>query len=235
MDSPLLDNAELDDLSSRFVETLLLDDCVIDAEKCRKLSRKLWRSVSDKDALNAATSLLAPGVIYESRHTDAFAVLFFSFLDAASPAAVARLFRTVWSRYGIHTYDDQSIDDIKEALSWLCENARNHLMNHKERKVLEKLSSTNSINIYRGEPIWKDVKNENITGMSWTLSQDVANHYTYAEGHDNGWLVSGTIQPKYALAIFLDRDESEIIIDPRVVNISSVTQGTASHFPKSFW
>ncbi len=218
--------------ATEFIEILEREGCIMNPAQCRKLAKDIWKNAPDKIAISAATSLLAPGVVHESMHAAIFNLLHFYFGDFVSSAAVTKIFRLVWSRYGFFTVDEESINVMKGTVMNLRKKAPAILMTHKERKLLTELPS--KISIYRGEPVWTDI-DAGVTGMSWTLSRDVANYYTHANGHDNGWLISGTVMTQDILAIFLDREEKEIIVDPRRVCITNVDQGTANHFPQKYW
>ena len=87
---------------------------------------------------------------------------------------------------------------------------REHLMDYDERTALAALP---------GEfTVWRGASPEYKVGMSWTLDREKA--MWFAEHRWTGARVFQTVVKKTnVLAHFLSRDESEIVVDPRELDI----------------
>ena len=83
------------------------------------------------------------------------------------------------------------------------------LMNLDERRKLAELSD--EIEIYRGVT---EKNKDNILAMSWTMKQETAEWFaTRFKG--KGKVYRAKIRKEDILAVFLGRNESEVIVDPK--------------------
>ena len=91
------------------------------------------------------------------------------------------------------------------------------LMNDKEREKLEALGDT--ITVYRGV---HSGKSNGIRALSWTLDMDKAAWFAGRYGRQ-GKVFEARIEKKHICALFLDRGESEVILNPKyLTDISQV-------------
>ena len=83
------------------------------------------------------------------------------------------------------------------------------LMDQGERKKLAELEDT--VTIYRGVT---SLNADNIRSMSWTLDKSVAKWFAY-RFKENGTVYEAEINKKHILALFIGRNESEVVVDPK--------------------
>ena len=83
------------------------------------------------------------------------------------------------------------------------------LMDQGERKKLAELENT--VTIYRGVT---SLNADNIRAMSWTLDKSVAEWFAY-RFKENGTVYEAEINKKHILALFIGRNESEVVVDPK--------------------
>ena len=91
------------------------------------------------------------------------------------------------------------------------------LMTDKERESLDALGDT--ITVYRGV---HSGKSNGIRALSWTLDMDKAEWFAGRYGRQ-GKVFEAKIEKKHICALFLDRGESEVILNPKyLTDISQV-------------
>lgn len=91
------------------------------------------------------------------------------------------------------------------------------LMDDQERNMLDSLEDT--VTVYRGV---HSAKSNGINAMSWTLDQDTAAWFAGRYGRQ-GNVFEARIEKKHICALFLDRGESEVILNPKfLTDISQV-------------
>ena len=97
----------------------------------------------------------------------------------------------------------------KEFVEMFQEASAEDLMNLDERRKLAELSD--EIEIYRGVT---EKNKDNIFAMSWTMKQETAEWFaTRFKG--KGKVYRAKIRKEDILAVFLGRNESEVIVDPK--------------------
>jgi hypothetical protein len=66
-------------------------------------------------------------------------------------------------------------------------------------------------------PIWRGCERRRERGLSWTNDRAVAQQFARGMRCVNGYptLASAEIHKQHIFAVFLDRDESELVVDPR--------------------
>ncbi len=84
------------------------------------------------------------------------------------------------------------------------------------------------VDVWRGR-MYNDLDGE--LRPSWTLDSDVANQYTYGPGQPRGWILHAQIPRDRIFALFEERSESEVVVDPRALRILNRKRGTATSFP----
>lgn len=97
------------------------------------------------------------------------------------------------------------------------------LMDDEERKLLDTLEDT--VTVYRGV---HSAKSNGVNAMSWTLDQETAAWFTGRYGRQ-GCVYKAKIQKEHIHALFLGRNESEVIVDPKyltdITQVQSMEQG----------
>ena len=90
------------------------------------------------------------------------------------------------------------------------------LMDDEERERLDSLEDT--VTVYRGV---HSAKSDGVCAMSWTLDKDIAAWFASRYGRQ-GKVFEAKIEKKHICALFLGRNESEVIVDPKY--LTDVTQ-----------
>jgi len=117
-------------------------------------------------------------------------------------------FREIWMHAENLWEDWENIEKLLE----LNRPQRESIMDAKERAALKKLPT--SIQIFRGG------LTENLDGYSWTLSKEKAEWFAKCrQQQDNAFSFEGECQKDDVLALFLERDEDEILIAPKKVKL----------------
>ena len=97
------------------------------------------------------------------------------------------------------------------------------LMDDEERKLLDTLEDT--VTVYRGV---HSAKSNGVNAMSWTLDQETAAWFT-GRYRRQGCVYEAKIQKEHIHALFLGRNESEVIVDPKyltdITQVQSMEQG----------
>lgn len=93
------------------------------------------------------------------------------------------------------------------------------LMDQGERKRLAELEDT--VTVYRGVT---SLNADNIRAMSWTLDKSVAEWFAHRYKED-GTVYEAEIDKKHILALFIGRNESEVVVEPKYLqNIAQVEE-----------
>ena len=90
------------------------------------------------------------------------------------------------------------------------------LMDAEEREKLEALGDT--VTVYRGV---HSAKSNGVKAMSWTLDQDIAEWFAGRYGRQ-GCVYEAKIEKAHICALFLGRNESEVILNPKY--LTDITQ-----------
>lgn len=90
------------------------------------------------------------------------------------------------------------------------------LMDEQERNRLDGLEDT--VTVYRGV---RSARSDGISAMSWTLDKDTAVWFANRYGRQ-GKVYEAKIEKKHIHALFLGRNESEVILDPKY--LTDITQ-----------
>jgi len=97
------------------------------------------------------------------------------------------------------------------------------LMDDEERERLDSLEDT--VTVYRGV---HSAKSDGVCAMSWTLDKDTAAWFASRYGRQ-GKVFEAKIEKKHICALFLGRNESEVIVDPKyltdVTQVQTMEQG----------
>lgn len=97
------------------------------------------------------------------------------------------------------------------------------LMDDEERKLLDTLEDT--VTVYRGV---HSAKSNGVNVMSWTLDQEIAAWFAGRYGRQ-GFVYEAKINKEHIHALFLGRNESEVIVDPKyltdITQVQSMEQG----------
>lgn len=75
-----------------------------------------------------------------------------------------------------------------------------------------------TVTVYRGV---RSARSDGISAMSWTLDKDTASWFANRYGRQ-GKVYEAKIEKKYIHALFLGRNESEVILDPKY--LADITQ-----------
>lgn len=95
------------------------------------------------------------------------------------------------------------------------------LMDEKEYQTFQRLNDT--VTVYRGVTPYNA---KNIKALSWTLDRDTAEWFAHRFGQD-GTVYEAQISKAHICAVFLGRDESEVIVDPKhLLNLSQAQEQT---------
>jgi hypothetical protein len=151
-------------------------------------------------------------------------------VDGMPHVAVAGALREVWLDYGLQ------FDDPNDLVSLFCR-AREHgsatLMTGEELERLRSLPPV--VEIFRGQVFCDGRRPSN---ASWTLSKEVACWYAAPVpnlGQPFGWILSSRVPRDLVLALFLERGEQEVIIDPSPFLIPGypvrAERGSCTEFP----
>lgn len=90
------------------------------------------------------------------------------------------------------------------------------LMDDEERERLHSLADV--VTVYRGV---HSAKSDGVNAMSWTLDKDTAAWFANRYGRQ-GKVFEAKIEKKHICALFLGRNESEVIVDPKC--LTDITQ-----------
>lgn len=97
------------------------------------------------------------------------------------------------------------------------------LMDDEEQKLLDTLEDT--VTVYRGV---HSAKSNGVNAMSWTLDQETAAWFA-GRYRRQGCVYEAKIQKEHIHALFLGRNESEVIVDPKyltdITQVQSMEQG----------
>ena len=105
----------------------------------------------------------------------------------------------------------------KELVKWFEKANKTYLMDKKERKILEELPE--KVTIYRG------IRDEEyMKGFSWTLSKNKGIWFAKRFDTDNQILLETVIDKKDILCYTNERNEEEVIINPKKLNVENITK-----------
>ena len=90
------------------------------------------------------------------------------------------------------------------------------LMDDQEREAFSKLGDT--VTVYRGV---RSARSDGLSAMSWTLDKDTAAWFARRYGRQ-GKVYEAKIEKQHIHALFLGRNESEVILDPK--HLTDITQ-----------
>ena len=90
------------------------------------------------------------------------------------------------------------------------------LMSDSEREMFGKLDDT--VTVYRGV---RSARSDGLNAMSWTLSRETAEWFASRCGRQ-GKVYEAKIEKQHILALFLDKNESEVVLNPR--HLTDITQ-----------
>lgn len=91
------------------------------------------------------------------------------------------------------------------------------LMDEEERELFQSLDDV--VTVYRGVPPHND---QNVKALSWTLDREVAEWFAHRYG-ENGTVYEAQIEKENIHAVFLGRNEEEVIVDPeRLMGLSQL-------------
>lgn len=131
----------------------------------------------------------------------------------------SELWRTIWTQS--EGGNNFTVLTKRECLSYFRKSVPNILMEPEDYTTFKELPET--VTVYRGvcprqkKPIPSDEKNTN--ALSWTLSEDVAKYfatrYMTPSETRKGIIYKAHIEKSHILAYFEDRNEKEIILDPK--------------------
>ena len=81
------------------------------------------------------------------------------------------------------------------------------------QEQLNRLSDEDTVEIYRGSRV------NNYNGMSWTIDKNIAIWFAkrFSGGKGTGFVFAGTINKKYILEVFNNRNEKEVVCDYRKI------------------
>lgn len=112
--------------------------------------------------------------------------------------------------------DDPNLSKTKLLAMFKAANP-NILMDEEERSRLRNLE--NPVTVYRGVTSYNA---KNVKALSWTLDENVAQWFAHRYG-EQGTVYQAQIRKDDIYAIFIGRNESEVIVDPKqLVNIEPV-------------
>lgn len=148
---------------------------------------------------------------------DAMRLAYFKLLLDKFGADIPDLYNLFFSNYIMSDYGFGSIDD----------NTLSVILNAKTeddiKSTEEKLSTLpETLKVYRGGNSASTPYEE---AYSWTLDVNTANFFACRQGWGEGYIVEGEVAKKDVIEAFLtDRNEQEIIVNPKDVNIISNMQ-----------
>lgn len=97
------------------------------------------------------------------------------------------------------------------------------LMDDEDREMLDSLGEM--VTVYRGV---HSAKSDGVHAMSWTLDKDTAAWFAGRYGR-RGKVFEAKVEKKHICALFLGRNESEVIVDPRyltdITQVQTMEQG----------
>lgn len=204
-------------------EEAILDDPIA---FCDAIS-KMMTPCTKEAAIEAAVQILSPEITLPYGRATVLDYLYFQ-KEYISHIAIAKLFREIWIRHGLVI----DTEDLLEMISWIKsgEGGESSLMNASELEALQNLPPL--VRVYRG--VLNDPSTKEITGHSWTLDKKIADYYTVCPGRRNGWILTGEIPREMIHLLFLERGETEVVIDIRHVTVVSTERGQAKNFPHQF-
>ncbi len=141
-----------------------------------------------------------------------------TFLKMATPFLSQKDFSKILSAAWIRSENpnlDPNVTTTK-LLSMFKKAAPEHLMSEKEQALLQSLPE--QVTVYRGLTSYNAKK---IEGLSWTLNQHTAEWFAQRY-NEQGKVYQATVNKADIIAILTDRNESEVIIDPKTLKDISV-------------
>ena len=145
--------------------------------------------------------------------------------------AVAAALREVWLDFGL------KFDDTAD-LATLFVDARQHhqevLMTSEETRRFQFLPQV--VDVFRGQ-MFADGRHRP-SNISWTLSKAVASWYAapvQAIDQPHGRVLSSQVKKESVIALFLERGEQEVVINPRAFagHLIRAERGTCDELPQS--
>lgn len=106
---------------------------------------------------------------------------------------------------------------LNMAIKWFEAADKTLLMDDDEYKVYQSLPDT--LTIYRGVAVGRNPK-----GLSWTQNLKTANWFAnrYNTERKKGYIQTATINRERVLAYFNSRDEDELVVDTRKLNVKKL-------------
>ena len=144
-----------------------------------------------------------------------------TFLKYASPFLSRDDFSKILSDAWIRSENPNSDPNFtqKELISMFKQADPRILMDQGERKRLAELEDT--VTVYRGVT---SLNADNIRAMSWALDKEVAEWFAHRY-KEEGTVYESEISKKHILALFMERNESEVVVDPKYLqNIEEIQE-----------
>lgn len=106
-----------------------------------------------------------------------------------------------------------------ELLSLFCSVDPQMLMDEEEYELFRSLDDV--VTVYRGVTSYNA---ENVKALSWTLNRDIAEWFAHRFG-EQGTVYEAQIPKEHICAVFMGRNEAEVIVDPKcLLDISPVQE-----------
>ena len=177
---------------------LILCDIIADKAAQERWRDEMRRHITDAKDVNTLLYLLQPqyGVLFLK-----LAEPFVSASDLGEALAMA------WTSQENPNSDTNVQKD--EIVSLFEKANKRTLMDSDERRVYNELPDV--VEVYRGVTSYNK---RNIRALSWTLDYGVAEWFS-TRFDESGSVYRATVAKEHVFAVFLGRDEKEVIVDPR--------------------
>ena len=152
-------------------------------------------------------------------------------IDGVPRVAVAAALRKVWLDFGL------KFDDTADLATLFVDARQQHqevLMTSEETRRFQSLPQ--GVDVFRGQ-MFADGRHRP-SNISWTLSKEVASWYAapvQAIDQPHGWVLSSQVKKESVIALFLERGEQEVVINPRAFagHLIRAERGTCDELPQS--
>lgn len=187
---------------------LNLCDIIADEEAQARWRKEVAKHITAAEEVRDLLMLLQPQ----------YGVLFLKLgAQCMSASDLGKALSIAWTRQE-NPNDDVNVQ--REEIVPLFEGAsKKTLMDTEERRTYDELPDV--VDVYRGVTSFND---GDIKALSWTLDKGTAEWFS-TRFSENGDVYRATIAKEHVLAVFLGRDEKEVVVDPRYLkDIQKVTE-----------
>ena len=188
--------------------SLSMVDLINNSDDCTRWRRKVGEQIDSAENVHQIFVLLNPP----------YYLTFIKFAASAlSEKDLGQLLSIAWTQ---EECPNQDCNVSKRELVALFQSVSpESLMDEEERGLFQSLDDV--VTVYRGVTSYNA---QNVKALSWTLNREVAEWFAHRFGQ-NGTVYEAQVKKENIYAVFLGRNEEEVIVDPeRLMGLSQLPE-----------